>query len=68
LAREKCEVVGHSSEVVWADIPAQQVRGITGKVNLFNITQLRGKLSSTFTVKRVYAGDILDQWDIAGRK
>jgi hypothetical protein len=68
LARDKCEVIGHSTEVVWADIPPQQVRGITGKVTLFNMPQLRGKLSSTFTVKRVYAGDILDNWDIAGQK
>jgi hypothetical protein len=60
--REKCEVIGHSSEVVWADVPPQQVRGISSKVSLLNMPQLRGKLSSTFIVKRVYAGDLLDQY------
>jgi hypothetical protein len=68
LARDKCEVVGHSLETVWTDVPAQQVRGLSSKVTFFNVPKLRGKLTSTFTVKRVYAGDILDQWDIAGRK
>jgi hypothetical protein len=62
-ANEKCEVVGHSSEVFWAEVLAQQVRGIIGKITFPNLPQLRGRFSPLFVVKRVYAGDILDQWD-----
>jgi hypothetical protein len=65
---EKCEVVGHSTEVFWAETPPQQVRGISGKINFLNFPQLRGKLTPQFIVKRVYAGDMLDEWDIEGRK
>src|SRR6266853_1943776 len=57
LTRDKCEIVGHTSEVVWVDVPPQQVRGITSTVQLPNMPQLRGKLSPTFVVTRVYAGD-----------
>jgi hypothetical protein len=67
-ANEKCEVVGHSTEVFWADVPAQQVRGITGKITFPNLPQLRGRFSPQFVIKRVYAGDILDQWDIGDQK
>jgi hypothetical protein len=57
-----CETIGHSSDVVWVDIPPQEVRGITGKVTLSDLPPLRGKFVPQFTVKRVYAGDVLDQW------
>jgi type II secretory pathway pseudopilin PulG len=68
VTKEKCEVVGQSTDVFWAEIPSQQVRGIAGKVKLPNAPPLRGKLSPTFVVTRVYGGDrpsFLDDFDIA---
>jgi hypothetical protein len=62
LPNNKCEIVGQSSEVIWVDIPPQQVRGISGKVQLFDLPEPRGMLSPAFAIKRVYAGDFLDRW------
>jgi hypothetical protein len=65
---EKCEVIGNATEVFWAETPPQQVRGISGKVTFQNLPQLRGKLTPQFMVKRVYAGGMLDEWDIGDQK
>jgi hypothetical protein len=62
---DKCEIIGHTTDIVWVDVPTQQVRGISGVVILRDLPQLRGKFASQFVVKRVYAGDLLDQWHIS---
>lgn len=64
VPREKCEIVGQSLQRFWANIPPQQIRGITGRVPLYRMPQLRGKLATSFRVTRVYAGDFLDQWGV----
>jgi hypothetical protein len=57
-----CEVIGHSTIEVWTDIPAQQVRGLSGKITLRNMPKLRGTFSPAFRVTRVYAGDFFDKY------
>jgi hypothetical protein len=57
-----CEVIGHSIETAWGDIPPQQVRGISGKLTFINLPEVRGKFTPQFEIKRVYAGDILDAY------
>jgi hypothetical protein len=61
---EKCEIIGRTSEIVWVDIPPQQVRGVSGKVSLVQLPQLRGKFVPQFEIKRVYAGDLMDYWGV----
>jgi hypothetical protein len=57
----KCEVVGSSRGVFWAETPPQQVRGISGNITLPNLPHLRGKLTPQFTVKQVYAWSTVNQ-------
>jgi hypothetical protein len=57
-----CEVIGHSIETAWGDIPPQQVRGISGKLTFINLPEVRGKFTPQFEIRRVYAGDILDAY------
>ena len=61
-----CEVIGHSIETAWGDIPPQQVRGVNGRVTFANLPEIRGKFTTQFVLKRVYAGDILDAY-VAGK-
>jgi hypothetical protein len=59
---DRCEIIGHTTDVMWVEVPPQQVRGITGVIILSDLPQLRGKFVPQFVVKRVYAGDLLDEW------
>ena len=61
---DKCEIIGHTTNIMWVDVPPQQVRGVSGVVTLRDLPQLRGKFAPQFTVKRVYAGDLLDSWNV----
>jgi hypothetical protein len=62
LPNRQCEVVGEATEVIWVSIPPQQVRGISGKVQLHDLPEPRGMFSPAFVIKRVYTGDIFDEW------
>lgn len=64
LQQRDCEIIGRALETVWVDIPSDQVRGVRGRINLYNMPQLRGKLVPRFAIKRVYAGNFLDEWGI----
>jgi len=61
VARAQCDTVGHATETFWSGnmIPPQEVRGITGKVDLDDLPKPRGKLTWNL---RVFAGDLLDEW------
>jgi hypothetical protein len=50
IAKNNCETVGKSTETVWADIPSQQVRGVSTTVRLYNVPQLRGTMAVTAKV------------------
>jgi hypothetical protein len=58
----KCETIGHSTDVLWTDVPPHEVRGVSGRITMISLPQLRGKFVPQFAVKQVYAGDFLDQW------
>lgn len=62
---DRCEIIGHSADIMWVDVPPQQVRGISGVVILPNLPQHRGESTPQFVVKRVYAGDMLDSWNVS---
>jgi hypothetical protein len=63
-SKGQCELVGETSNTFWADIPSQQVRAIKGKISLYSMPPLRGVLSPKFIIKRVYAGDMMDEWGV----
>ena len=64
LAQRGCDIIGHSTDTVYVDIPPNEVRGISGRATLSNMPQLHGTLAWNFNVQRVYAGDILDMYGV----
>jgi hypothetical protein len=50
-----CERIGEASELVWTDVPAHQVRAISGRIFLYDLPKSRGKPSIAYRVSRVYA-------------
>lgn len=62
-AKNRCEVIGKVSDVLWVDVPPQQIRGAKSTVELRNLPQLRGVLSTQVKVVSVYAGNFSDHFD-----
>jgi hypothetical protein len=48
LTQRACEIIGHSTDTVYADVPANEVRGISDRITLYSIPQLRGTLTWSF--------------------
>lgn len=63
VAKNNCEIIGKSTETIWADTPPQQVRGISSPVIFRNVPKLHGTLTVTAKIIRVSTGDILANFE-----